>query len=573
MNRYNYWNLVWQDFRKSKKGLLALYLLGVFFLVGLYAPLFASGKPLLVLWQGKVYSPLLRYLFYPGYYTKSIDLFYNLFMFTFPVAILGGWIFKKKVRSFFFIVLAFLHCMIFGCILSGMIKNPERESRLQPSLKEALAARKIYREDPLLTPYEPLLTWNFELKHLSSYHQLNLLLKHWQRQTQEKKLMPYIQKYQTDTGREPPILSVSTKHYQNQLKQDLKKKIDTTTELYQKSLDQLPFLIHAYTPHSHAYIMAKYLLEHASSEEHEKTLNHYQQVIDASYDVRTPLIQTLNRIAIHRKAIESLTYLEDKEQWLESENPHFQVLIPPFLRNFHWEEDAGGSQRLNSYLPIWELTRVNRKDLFASLLFGIRVSLMIGLTAVGLSLLIGVPLGMVAGYFGGKCDLIVCRFIEIWETMPTFLMLLLIVSIMHKKSIFLIVIVLGIFGWTTFCRFIRAETLKQRILPYVIACKSLGYPHRKIMFSHILPNAIPPVLTILSFSMMAAITSEAGISFLGLGEEKSTSWGMLMEEGRAMFPSESYLLWPPAILLTLLLVSIAIVGDTLRDAIDPKMRH
>ena len=157
--------------------------------------------------------------------------------------------------------------------------------------------------------------------------------------------------------------------------------------------------------------------------------------------------------------------------------------------------------------------------------------------------------------------------------MPTFFMLLLIVAITQSKSLFLIMGVLGIFGWTGFGRFIRGEALKQRNLPYVLACKNLGFRHPRIMFSHILPNAIPPILTLLPFSMMAAITSEAALSFLGLGEEGSTSWGVLMSEGRSVFPGESYLLWPPAILLTLLLVSIALVGDALRDAIDPKLRQ
>ena len=100
----------------------------------------------------------------------------------------------------------------------------------------------------------------------------------------------------------------------------------------------------------------------------------------------------------------------------------------------------------------------------------------------------------------------------------------------------------------------------------------MGFKDRRIIFTHILPNAIPPVLTLLPFAVMAAITSEAGLSFLGLGEEGSCSWGVLMDEGRAAFPGESYLLWPPAILLTLLLVAIALVGDATRDAIDPKMQ-
>ena len=100
----------------------------------------------------------------------------------------------------------------------------------------------------------------------------------------------------------------------------------------------------------------------------------------------------------------------------------------------------------------------------------------------------------------------------------------------------------------------------------------MGFSDRYIMFSHILPNAIPPLLALVPFAVMGAITSEAGLSFLGLGEEGSGSWGVLMDEGRTAFPAESYLLWPPAILLTIFLVAIAIMGDTLRDALDPKLR-
>jgi peptide/nickel transport system permease protein len=101
----------------------------------------------------------------------------------------------------------------------------------------------------------------------------------------------------------------------------------------------------------------------------------------------------------------------------------------------------------------------------------------------------------------------------------------------------------------------------------------MGYRDNQIIFSHMLPNAIPPLLTLIPFAIMGAITSEAGLSFLGLGEEGSNSWGVLMDEGRSVFPAESYLLWPPAILLTILLVSIAIVGDAFRDSLDPKLHQ
>jgi len=243
----------------------------------------------------------------------------------------------------------------------------------------------------------------------------------------------------------------------------------------------------------------------------------------------------------------------------------------PLLRPFHWEDDAGGEQSLNKYINWWELTRINRKDLVAALIFGIRISLVVGITAVALALAIGIPIGSYAGYYSGKVDIVVCRLLEIWEAMPTFFMLLLVVAISQSKSIFIVVAVIGIFGWTQFSRYIRGEFLKQRNFAYVEACHASGFKDSYIIYRHILPNALPPLLTLLPFAIMGAITSEAGLSFLGLGEEGSCSWGVLMDEGRNAFPGESYLLWPPAILLTALLIAIAIVGDALRDALDPKL--
>ena len=195
---------------------------------------------------------------------------------------------------------------------------------------------------------------------------------------------------------------------------------------------------------------------------------------------------------------------------------------------------------------------------------------MILIFLIAMQMTIGIPIGASAGYYGGTFDIITLRLIEIWEAMPTFFMLLMVVAILQSKSIFLVVTVLGFFGWTGYSRFIRGEVLKQRNLSYVEACRAMGFHDRKIIFSNILPNAIPPVLTMLPFSVMGAITSEAGLSFIGLGEEGSCSWGVLMDEGRLAFPGESYLLWPPAIALTILLIALALVGDAMRDSIDPR---
>lgn len=265
--------------------------------------------------------------------------------------------------------------------------------------------------------------------------------------------------------------------------------------------------------------------------------------------------------------------LRDRRLWLQDQQNKITFLVMPFIRPFHWEEDAGGDERINQLVPWWELTRSGHKDLTAALIFGVRVSLVVGFLAIGIALLIGIPVGAMAGYYGGWIDIFVCRLMEIWEAMPTFFMLLFVVAVLQSKSILIVILVIGIFGWTGFSRYLRGEFFKQRNLPYVEACHAMGFHDTYIMFRHILPNAIPPLLTLLPFAVMGAISTEAGLSFLGLGDTSSSSWGVLMDEGRQSFPAQSYLLWPPAILLTVLLVAIALIGDALRDAIDPRMRR
>ncbi len=569
---YNYWKIVWLQFKKNKIGLVALWVVALFFLVGLYSPLLASSKPMLVLWNKKLYFPLLRYLFYRGFYTKSIDLFYNVLMFTLPAGVIGAMFFKGGFRKLFLGGVALLQIVLFLLFNSGVVKDPTSAPDLKRARLEALERRVAFREDPLLAPLLLQRSWPFELQYMTPYEQLNRLLYHKQIETQDIQLIPYSARYEQDTGHKMPSLMYVEVRNEMTKRFDLKKIINKNEEAYLKALNQLPRLTADYRPFSNAFIMAKYDLNNASEEDRPQANKRYQEVVEESNRYRKPLELARQTIETYQTAVAELNYLVERKRWIETESSHLKTLIPPLVRPFHWEEDAGGAQAINKYVPWWELTRINRKDLVSSLLFGIRISLVVGVTAVALSLLIGIPLGTIAGYFAGKTDLLICRLIEVWEAMPTFFMLLLVIAITQSKSIFLVISVLGFFGWTTFGRFIRAEVLKQRNLPYVLACVGLGYRHRHIMFSHILPNAIPPILTLLPFSMMVAITSEAGLSFLGLGEEGSTSWGVLMDEGRLVFPGESYLLWPPAILLTVLLISIALVGDTIRDAIDPKMR-
>ncbi len=474
----------------------ALCIVVAFCLVAIYAPFLASSKPLFVNYDGTWYFPLFRYLLYSGFYTKRLDIFFNLLIFTFPLFLISFLFLSEKMRKMAICGLCIIQAALFLYFAFFEEKDPASDPALT---KQAVT----------LLLKTGFLDWNTQLKYMSPYAKLNLLLQHQQRQEQQERLQPYQQAYEEATGKPMPTLwQIDKNHEAERIK------------ALHTALDQ--------------------------SDPHSKEYQHAQR---------------------------DLQYIEDRNRWIEQQAEKIHFEVNPLISDFHWEDDAGGSQSLNQYVSWWELTRTNRKDLLAALIFGVRISVVVGLMSVGLSLFIGIPIGAFAGYYGGTSDIVVSRLLEIWESMPIFFMLLLVVAITQSKSIFIVIAVIGIFGWTGFSRYIRGEFFKQRNLSYVEACHSLGFKDGYIMFSHILPNAIPPLLTLLPFAVMGAITSEAGLSFLGLGEEGSCSWGVLMDEGRSAFPGESYLLWPPAILLTILLVSIALVGDALRDALDPKMHR
>ncbi len=485
-----YWLMIWKRFYSYRLGRLALWVIAIFCLVSIFAPFLASSKPLILQYEGSWYFPLFRYLFYVGFYTKPLDLFFNLMILTFPVALGICFIFRHRLKKAVYLLLLLLaiHISCFALLLLFPMQDPSFDRNL-----------KLKKNEYLNT--NPLPNWNKYLQFMTPYEKLNSILQSINEEEETKKLSRYV-----------------------------------------SSSSMLPTL-----------------------------WNEHRQFIQEETDRLKDEMKNLKLSQeLQRENEAILKYLEDNQTWIEEQKKKISYLLWPLITRFHWEEDAGGSQSLNRKLSIWDMTRLNRKSFTAALLFGVRISLVVGGLSILLSMAIGIPIGALAGYYGGRFDIITSRLIEIWETMPIFFMLLMVIAMLQSKSIFLIIGIIGLFGWTSFSRYIRGEFFKQRHLPYVEACRSIGFSDRRIIFSHILPNALPPILTLIPFAVMGAITSEAGLSFLGLGEEGSCSWGVLMDEGRSSFPSESDLLWPPAMLLTLLLVSIAVVGDTLRDALDPK---
>ena len=212
-------------------------------------------------------------------------------------------------------------------------------------------------------------------------------------------------------------------------------------------------------------------------------------------------------------------------------------------------------------------------DVLARVIHGSRVSLSVGFVAVGISVVIGVIVGAVLGYFGGKIDFLGMRIIEIVMAVPTFFLIITIVAF-YQRSLFNIMVIIGITSWTGYARFVRAEFLKLRGQDFVQAAKSLGLPLHSILFRHILPNGIAPVLVSAAFGIAAAIFTEAALSFLGFGVVPPTpSWGQMLSSGVSV--TGEFLWWLslfPGLAIFLTAIAYNMVGEGLRDAIDPKLR-
>lgn len=217
----------------------------------------------------------------------------------------------------------------------------------------------------------------------------------------------------------------------------------------------------------------------------------------------------------------------------------------------------------------WLGTDDRGRDLLAQLIYGFRVSVLFALALTTVGVILGVAAGAVQGFFGGKIDLAFQRFIEVWGSMPE-LYLLIIFSAILAPSIGLLLVLLSLFGWMGLSDYVRAEFLRNRQLDYVKAARALGVPNRQIIWRHILPNSMTPVVTFLPFRMSAAVLALTSLDFLGLGVPPGTpSLGELLSQGKNNIDAWWISLSTFGVLvLTLLLLTF--MGDALRDALDPR---
>jgi len=212
------------------------------------------------------------------------------------------------------------------------------------------------------------------------------------------------------------------------------------------------------------------------------------------------------------------------------------------------------------------------RDVLSRLLHGTVVAMLVGVVAMSISTTIGITLGLAAGFFGGWVDLRLSRVTEIVMCFPTFFLIIAVIAFL-EPSMVNIMMGLGCVGWTRIFRLVRGEVLKVRSLDYIAAARALGMSSPRVMFRHVLPNAISPVFVAIAFGVANAVLAETGLSFLGFGDASVPSWGETVMQGR-FYVSQGmwHLTVFPGLAIFLTLTSFNLLGQGLRDAMDPKIQ-
>jgi len=211
------------------------------------------------------------------------------------------------------------------------------------------------------------------------------------------------------------------------------------------------------------------------------------------------------------------------------------------------------------------------RDLLSRIIWGSRVSLKVGIIAVGIAITIGIFVGSAAGFYGGKVDAVLMRFVDIMLAFPTFFLILAVIAIL-EPSIFTIMAVIGVTGWMDVARLVRAEFLSLKERDFVDAARAVGVSNARLISRYILPNALSPVFVAATFGIAGAILTESGLSFLGLGiQPPDPSWGNILTSGKDNIEVAWWLSLYPGLAILITVLSYNLVGEGLRDALDPRL--
>jgi oligopeptide transport system permease protein len=245
------------------------------------------------------------------------------------------------------------------------------------------------------------------------------------------------------------------------------------------------------------------------------------------------------------------------------------VLGPEIITSSYEEQDLNNTFASPSAKSLFGTDNLGR-DLFARVLHGGRISLAVGFLATTVSLLIGVAYGMTSGYLGGKMDMLMMRMVDILYSLP-FTIFVILLMVLFGRNFILLFIAIGAVEWLTMARITRGQTLSLKQAEFIEAARALGYSHSRVLFRHILPNLLGPVIVYATLTVPAVMLLEAVLSFLGLGvQAPMSSWGSLIKEGSEKMEIAPWLIFFPGLFFSLTLLALNFLGDGLRDALDPK---
>ncbi len=232
----------------------------------------------------------------------------------------------------------------------------------------------------------------------------------------------------------------------------------------------------------------------------------------------------------------------------------YNVLVPPSTTHWFGTDDLG-------------------RDVFTRVIFGARLSLMVGFVAVGIATLLGTIVGLISGYYSDWVDTILMRFVDIMLCFPTFFLILAIIAFLGQ-NIWYIMAVIGLTGWMGVARLVRAEVLSLRERDFILAARAIGASDLRIIFRHVLPNALSPVLVSATLGVAGAILTESALSFLGIGVPPPTpSWGNILTSGKDYIEFAWWLTLFPGLAITVTVLAYYLVGEGIRDALDPRLHR
>jgi peptide/nickel transport system permease protein len=213
------------------------------------------------------------------------------------------------------------------------------------------------------------------------------------------------------------------------------------------------------------------------------------------------------------------------------------------------------------------------RDVFSRVIYGSRISLLVGFVSVGIATIIGILIGSISGYYGGLIDELIMRFVDLMMCFPTFFLILAVIAIL-EPSIWNIMIVIGLTNWMGIARLVRAEILSIKQKEFVLAAKAQGFPESRIIFRHLLPNALSPVYVVATLGIGGAILTESALSFLGIGVQPPTpSWGNILTQAKDNIEVAWWLSLYPGLAIFLTVMGYNLLGEGLRDIFDPRRRY